>query len=157
MATTSVAPRAREGHAVAYDSRRGSVVLFGGIPGVIGQQLQDLWEWDGGAARWIDRTPSPLPALWPGGQAWHALAYSEARGRVVMFGVNYGGNADTWEWDGATGLWQVYRDPSPSPPPSPPIWPSMREGSGLAYDSSRGAVVLFGGLLLRDIWEWGRP
>ena len=132
-------------------------MLFGGIPGVIGLELQDVWEWDGGAARWIDRTPSQLPALWPDGRWGHGLAYSEARGRIVMFGGNRSANADTWEWDGATGLWQVYHDPSPLLPPSPPIWPSIREGSELAYDSSRGAVVLFGGRFLRDIWEWGRP
>lgn len=155
-AMTSFAPRSRGAFALAYDSRRGSVVLFGGHPGVIGLNLRDLWEWDGGAARWIDRTPSPLPAIWPDARIWHRLAYSAARGRIVLFG-GMSANADTWEWDGVTGLWQVYRDPTPPTWSGPPVWPAAREGSDLGYDPARGAVLLFGGRFRRDIWEWGRP
>jgi hypothetical protein len=111
----------------------------------------------GTATPWSTTAAAGLPALWPEGRSGHGLAYSEARGRIVLFSGDRITSADTWEWDGVTGLWQVYRDPSPTLTPDPPIWPSMRVGSEIAYDSSRGAVVLFGGRFLRDIWEWGRP
>jgi len=38
-------PPARCKHALAYDSARGRLVLFGGF-GVSGEPLQDTWEWD---------------------------------------------------------------------------------------------------------------
>jgi hypothetical protein len=147
---------------MAYDSRRGSVVLFGGEAGD-NSLLRDLWEWDGGAARWINRTPSPLPAIWPEARSTHALAYSAARGRVVLFG-GVGANADTWEWDGVTGLWQVYRATTSSTSSGSPLWPPPRAEHALTYDPVRGAVLLFSGrephgqpILYRDLWEWGRP
>ncbi|HXU00582.1 MAG TPA: kelch repeat-containing protein, partial [Polyangia bacterium] len=153
------APPARVGYDIAYDSRRGSVVLFGGMHPAVDTRFQDLWEWDGGAAKWIDRTPSPLPALWPSVRSGHALAYSAARGRIVLFGgvgaLNVGATADTWEWDGATGLWHVY--------PAAVVWPPARVSHALTYDPARGAVVMFGGGQppygvnpTRDLWEWGR-
>jgi hypothetical protein len=38
------APAARRGHMMAFDARRGRVVLFGGYDGTL---LADCWEWDG--------------------------------------------------------------------------------------------------------------
>jgi hypothetical protein len=149
VATTEDAPPARVAYDIAYDSRRGSVVLFGGMHPTIDTRFQDLWEWDGGAAKWIDRTPSPLPALWPSVRSAHALAYSAARGRIVLFGgvgaLSVGATADTWEWDGVTGLWQVYPAVVSSNSSDPPVWPPARVSHALTYDPVRGAVVMFGG------------
>jgi hypothetical protein len=46
-------PSLRNGHALAYDSARNRVVLFGGFR--TGQDFSDTWEWDG--TRWLDVTP----------------------------------------------------------------------------------------------------
>ena len=46
-------PPLRNGHALAYDSARNRVVLFGGFRN--GQDFSDTWEWDG--ARWSEMTP----------------------------------------------------------------------------------------------------
>ena len=138
-------PVPRMGHAMAYDSARGRVVMFGGSGNATGY-LVETWEWDGN--RWFRRTPltSPPARLHP------AMAYDSDRGRVVLFGGTYEGTAydDTWEWDGNT--W-IEREPPTSPPP--------RQEHAMVYDSVRGCVVLFGGAtysstgLLQDTWEWG--
>lgn len=83
-----------------------------------------------------------------------ASAYDAARGRWVIFGGGVGGaslsnHSDTWEFDGKS--WLNVTPPGGSPPP--------RRGHGLAYDSARGRVVLFGGeteptTQLDDLWEW---
>src|SRR5260221_6832669 len=129
---------------MAYDARRGRVVLFGGSgsQGVLG----DTWEWDGSA--WaLQRASGPSP------RAEMAMAYDSARGRVVLFGgVNFSGPApvefaDTWEWDGTT-----WRSNSIAGPPA-------RQSHAMAYDSARRVTVMFGGLSgtgaeLSDTWEY---
>lgn len=90
-------PAARSGAGAAYDSKRGLVILFGGVgaDGFYG----DTWSWDGTAWRKLaDTGPEP--------RGMGYLAYDTARDRVVLFGGRKGwpnGDLnDTWEWDGAT-------------------------------------------------------
>ena len=134
----AVSPPVRYQHALAYDSARGKVVLFGGY-GYPPYLLSDTWEWDGSA--WNQRTP----AVSPPARYDHALAYDSARGRVVLFGGDDSRYAlsDTWEWDGNT--W-TQRTLAVSPP--------ARSAHSLAYDSARGRVVLFGGWD-SETWEYG--
>ena len=40
-------PDARSQHAMAYDSRRGVTVLFGGVRYYSESAFDDTWEWDG--------------------------------------------------------------------------------------------------------------
>src|SRR5262245_15222581 len=55
----TIQPPARHEHAMAYDSARGRVVVFGGV-GCSGPTLGDTWEWDGTA--WTQSTaPGPSP------------------------------------------------------------------------------------------------
>jgi len=143
------------GHAMAYDSARGRVVLSGG-GAISGSSYADTWDWDGNT--WVKRTPATSPPA----RSFHAMAYDSARGHLVLFGgvsgydINDGDLphdlADTWESDGNT--W-VQRTPSTSPP--------ARHGHAMAYDSARGRVVLFGGYYededfqyqyFADTWEW---
>ncbi|MBI5527158.1 MAG: hypothetical protein HY897_12555 [Deltaproteobacteria bacterium] len=133
-------PSARWGHAMAYDSGRGRVVLFGGSGGG-----QDTWEWDGTAGTWTDRTPAGAK---PSARYDHAMAYDSARGRVVLFGGSTGGQ-ETWEWDGAAGTW-IDRTPGGTKP-------SPRALHAMVYDMGRGRSVVFGGNsggFQQDIWEW---
>jgi hypothetical protein len=87
-------PPARADHAVAYDSARGKLVMYGGA------SLGDTWEWDGTA--WTETLPAtPPPARTDG-----AMAYDAKRARIVLFGgTNGGGNAlaDTWEYHSIGG------------------------------------------------------
>lgn len=135
-------PSARWSHAMAYDPERGVTVLFGGktVAGANGE----TWEWDGSS--WTQRLgtgPAPRYST--------AMSFDAVRGVVVLFGgydgeynYNFG---DTWEWDGTS--W-AQRQPTGSPSP--------RHGHAMAYDSVRGASVLFGGYAgnaySAETWEW---
>lgn len=129
-------PQARSSPAMAYDSVRGRVVLFGG------HALSDTWEWDG--TSWMLAAASGPPP-----RATHAMAFDAKRGKVVLFGgrdansVDFG---DTWEWDGNT--WSLVATDGPA----------ARAFPAMAFDAARGRTVLFGGSNtagpLADTWEW---
>ncbi len=133
-------PVARSGHAMAYDARRGRVVLFGGVDRG-GRLLGDTWEWDG--ARWIAMAPAASLSARNGA----VMTFDRARNRVLLFGGRGGPLAlgDFWAWDGAQWL------PLASGPPG-------RRLAAFAYDGVRGRAVLFGGFdgfrQLDDLWEW---
>ncbi len=133
-------PPARHSPAMAYDSRRGVVVLFGGFTGRDRGALMygDTWEWDGESWQLV-ATTGPSPRL------GHAMVFDAARGVVVLFGGNDGTfRNETWEWDGRE--WRLVAQTGPSP----------RSRFGMAYDENRGVVVLFGGIPrdTGDTWEW---
>jgi hypothetical protein len=144
-------PPPRTFPAVATDSKRGRVVLFGGNRVLFGSEhdtgtfLADTWEWDG--ASWTH-----LEVSGPSPRAEAAMAYDEGRGRVVLFGgYSLGGtgmvrHGDTWEWDGAR--WSRPSETGPSP----------RTGAAMAYDARLGRIVLFGGgtgvAPSGETWEW---
>lgn len=123
-------PGDRGNYAVAYDSRRGVIVLFGGIAGST-SSVGDTWEWDGGDWHEVQMPTAPASPWGP------AMAYDSRRGVVVLFGglnsqrrpVN-----DTWEYDGTS-----WRQVEPAASPSP------RRESCAAYDAGSGELVLFGG------------
>jgi hypothetical protein len=128
-------PAPRYGHAMAYDSSRSRVIVFGGN-GVLGP-LNDTWEWDGG--NWSRRATS----LHPPAVFFAAMAYDSARRRAVLFGAGVSAN-ETWEWDGTT--W-VARKPAVSPPSA--------IGHAMVYDNARKKVVLLGGTSNPVFhWEW---
>jgi hypothetical protein len=138
----SPAPRAR--HALSEDSWRARLVLTGGTPAA---EPLDTWEWDG--IGWIRANPETSPDS----RVDHTTVFDVERGRTILFGgllaceqvVCIGHLDDTWEWDGVR--WQAA---------SPPSRPCARERHAMAYDASRGRVVLFGGrrggTVLGDTW-----
>jgi hypothetical protein len=143
--TFRATPDQRKNAAMAYDTARGRLVLFGGEYANV--ELGDTWEWDG--STWTQAAASgPAP------RTNAAMAYDAARGEVVLFG---GTNAtgcvegagiycdDTWAWDGAE--WQTVATTGPT----------ARAQHMMAYDPVRARVVLFGGLTptyQSDTWEW---
>ena len=141
--TPSLSPPPLSGASMAYDSRRGVSVLFGGNLR-FGPNTSDTWEWDG--AGWTKRSVvvSPPPA------SLAPMAYDSARGETVLLGPppQFGSLATTWTYDGSN--W-TQRFPATSPP--------ERFGASIAFDSVRARVVLFGGHnsssgRLNDTWEW---
>jgi hypothetical protein len=138
VSSTGIAPRRRDYHAMANDTARGRVVLFGGYTQVTATDTQDTgetWEWDG--------TGWTLAATTgPSARRGHAMAYDSARGRVVLFGGN-SGDAGTWEWDGVAWVLRATAGPV------------ARQNHAMAYDAGRGVVVLFGGSAGgNETWEW---
>jgi hypothetical protein len=131
------APAGRQFPAMAYDSRRGRTVLFGGDSYPHTNYL-DTWEWDGSAWSSFFTVPSPPASVGPG------MAYDSARGVTVLLD----NNSHTWEWNGSTWVQRITVD---SPPPR--VWTAM------VYDSARGQIVLFGGdgtggIDLGDTWAY---
>lgn len=86
----------------------------------------------------------------PGARWGHAMAYDEARDRVVVFGGQRDRSTalgDTWLWDGET--WARGAESGPT----------ARSYAAMAYDQRRARVVLFGGrehlkTAADDTWEW---
>ena len=137
----SVPPRSNS--AMAYDSLHSQMVLFGGdAPGNVVES--DTWLWDG--SNWTQSQQTG-----PSARALHAMAFDSQHGQVVLFGGVSASNGlplnDTWLWDGSS--WTLAH-PQFSPPP--------RFGVSMAYDSTHGQVVLFGGnnvsTNLGDTWIW---
>ena len=123
-------PPARAEAAMAYDTARGRVVLFGGYDRADGKirRLGDTWEWDG--TRWRSVSvagPSPRNGA--------AEVFDPRRGAVVLVGgrAEAGTSAETWAFDGAR-----WSDGLPASPQG--IF-----NCALAYDEARSRVVRFGG------------
>jgi sugar lactone lactonase YvrE len=139
-------PSSRNGHAMAYDSAHGQVVLFGGDAVGIGV-ANDTWLWNG--SDWTKANPAVSPSPRSAG----AMAYDSAHGQVVFFGGLPGDASstrlsETWLWDGTT--W-TQANPAISPP--------ARDGQAMVYDPVHGQIVLFGGIgvssnVLSDTWLW---
>ncbi len=141
-------PAPRTGHAMAYDSKREQVVLFGGDCEDGEQKASPCddttWLWDGASWHLFDLNAEPSP------RSNHAMVYDSQREQIVLFGGFDGTDpvGDTWTWNGNS--WdRKMAGSSPSP----------RQGHAMAYDVERGCVVLFGGLdannaALNDTWQW---
>ena len=136
-------PTPRAEAAMAFDDKRGRVVLFGGHnrTGEGGNRLGDTWEWDG--QKWIEiRVAGPSP------RNGAAQVYDSARGIIVLFGgsTQQGVSGETWEWDGAR--WVENRA----------ALTQGRFNCVMAYDSVRRKVYRFGGRYagkpVGDTWEY---
>lgn|GEM_PF-2477622 len=142
-------PDRRTDAGMVYDSRRGRMVMFGGIAyGVdlrsansfnVEYPSNDTWEWDGQI--WVKRNPATLPPPLVG----FGIAYDPVRARTVIFGgytypgPNYSigtqvlSNA-VWEWDG-TNWTQA----------APAISPVARTQPRMCYDTVRRETLMIGG------------
>lgn len=131
----SYIPTDRGDVAMAYDSARGTTVLFGGrtvtAVGVPSSYaiLGDTWTWNG--IRWTQQAPTSAPSARFG----MSMVYDQARNETVLFGGHTGSatSQETWVWNGTE--WQA-RASGPYP----------AHFASLAYDSTRQQVVLFGGV-----------
>ncbi len=145
-------PLPRVGAAMAYDTNRGKVVLFGGSVISAPNRTCDssgsgycdgTWQYDGNS--WTQFRGQGPSARWVS-----AMVYVPDWKRIVLFGGSHGDGinplGETWSFDGST-----WTQLSPSASPLP------RAGQAMAYDSGRGRIVLFGGVTpdgLRDTWEF---
>jgi hypothetical protein len=140
-------PPARGRSALAYDSKRRQVVLFGGVsapPGPNQPQafFGDTWIWDG--KRW-----SKAADAGPRGRYAHGMVFDQSAGVVLL----YGGAAahrdaplsDMWQWDGKR--WTEIHLTGQTP--------GHRYQPVMVYDRARKKTVLYGGIANSgDTWEW---
>jgi hypothetical protein len=145
-----VGPPARRYSALAYDSLRKRVVLFGGRN--LDSSLEpDTWEWDGNTWEQITNIgPTPRVAHAMAGTSLATLLFGGMKSTFSSSSADL--LRDTWAWDGK--YWHQRQDMGPSP----------RFGHTLSWDSVRQRGVLFGGgtvppgtantlAFLGDTWE----
>jgi hypothetical protein len=124
-------PDPRRGHAMAYDSKGGVTVLFGGYNGTV--YFDDTWEYDHASDTWT-QIVSPS---YPSDREAPGMAYDSANEVVVLFGgLNASGYiVDTWEYDVNTNTWtEIF----------PPSTPGMMSGLDMVYDSTSFRSILVG-------------
>jgi hypothetical protein len=143
----------RNGHALAFDESGSRLLLFGGADE--SRVLGDTWSWDGDRRQWRFVTDAG-----PSGRTFPSMVYDANRGEVVLFGGNrvlFGTDGDvdtfledTWTLKGSAWTRRLVSGPT------------ARAEAAIAYDRTRGRLVLFGGyrrtsngtLRLGDTWEW---
>lgn len=147
---TANAPTPRSEGAMTYDLTNTKTVLFGGSPAGSITLRNDTWLFDG--TDWTQATPTTSPT----GRFGCSMVHDHVRGVSVLFGgiasaISIAAPSNqTWEWNGTD--W-TQRTPTTSP--------SGRAHYGLAYDSVRQRVVLYGGatnpgllIVSNQTWEF---
>ncbi len=130
----------RHHHSMAFDERRGRLVVFGGV-NEAGEKVNDTWEWDGQA--WLQvATNGPAPGH------NNEMVFDSRRGVVVLVNGD-DPRVSVWEWNGVE--WQ-------EGPPS--FSPDPRYNFRIAYDPVQAKTILFAGQhndyggWYRDTWMW---
>lgn len=175
LVNTTTSPTPRDGHAMAYDSKRGVTVLTAGY--VSGS---DTWEYDG--TNWSQITTVTQHSL----GAHSGMAFDSDRNVMVLFAAPMA-TPQTWEYDGKDWK-QITTANSPISGTNlaydslrkktvlvrnNQTWeydgrdwtqintttlPTARGGAafGLVYDEARNVVVMFGGsgAAMGDVWEY---
>lgn len=128
-------PSARSDAAMAYDSRRKVVVLFGGTESS-GDSADGTWEWDG--TEWTNVvTTSPNPGT---GQ----MVYDSSIKKMIYYDSV---SRKTYSYDGQT--WELMAENGP-----------QRGGFRMVYNSTEKSVLLSGGMststyeITNDIWKF---
>lgn len=126
-------PGDRRHHAMAYDSDRGVVVLFGGEAG---EFLQGTQEYDGAHWRAIS-----IAGVQPSHRAYHSMAYDPDRRQVVLYGGFAGGVFgldDTWTYqsDSVNGVWTHAAGNASG---------TGLAGSGMVFSPVERVIVRYGG------------
>jgi N-acetylneuraminic acid mutarotase len=144
----SSAPSIRFGASMVFNPSDGQILLFGGQSSPDGTLLNDTWVYDVQGNIWNMVSPPSSPSPRDG----CTMVFDPSTGQVILFGgfdgTNHIGETWTYGYDIATNNF-IWTNVTPSVSPSPRNAPSM------AFDSSSGQVVLFGGystLDLNDTW-----
>ena len=133
------------GHGMVTDTTRNKILLFGGMNnafikpptggGPIGNPISGaVWEWDGSAMSWTNRTP-PATTSVPSGRQSPIMAYDEGRQKLFLYDGSSSGTSMSmfWEWDPISAGW-TSRNP----------WDDLSFGNYnyVAYDSIRRREVI---------------
>ncbi|HEX7599486.1 MAG TPA: kelch repeat-containing protein, partial [Polyangia bacterium] len=161
----NVAPKARSGASMVFDSVRKKFVIFGGRT-LAGDNFNDIWDWDPVTGVSVDRSTQG-----PSARSQHVMVFEKSTGKVLLFGGGFGDPSnssalndregmstalgDTWEWNPVAGAWTKF---------TPAVAPSARYGATMVWDAARNRAVLFGGMEKtqdglngipkQDTWEW---
>lgn len=140
----SRAPSQRWASQMVWDTADRYALLFGGCSG---SAVNDTWTFVGG--NWTELTIAHAPPQLTDG----SMSYDPLSGEVVLFGgqIDWGTATSDQTWVYREGSWTELTNA---------VHPPARYEASMAFDSSLGAVVLFGGsgtsgTYLSDTW-WFR-
>lgn len=143
-------PTALFGSSVCEFEPRGTLLIFGGYPLLPADVRNAFVEFDPTLQTYESLVTSNAPKP----RSHVALGYDAYRQRVVLFGGTEDRSSgvaldDTWEYDGDD--WHLVT-------PLDGVRPPARMSGSMAFDRSRGVMLLVSGGLasseLRDTWEW---
>lgn len=125
-------PSARYGAMMTFDSARNKLVLVGGTHG--GGTYAETYEFDIATQTWSAELAGAITN--PGGVSDGAMAFDPVRNVCILVGGLVGafGTYQVWTWNGS--IWVTY---------NPVTHPSERVGNSLAWDTTTGTMILFGG------------
>ncbi|MCZ6491842.1 MAG: hypothetical protein O7A06_15105 [Acidobacteria bacterium] len=133
-------PGIRNESSIAYDSTNDLIVLYGGLDECCPNN--ETWHYIPSTNTWQQITTTGNPGLRGG----HSMVYDSVNQHVVMFGgyrTYIVAIDELWLYNPATKTWI---NPNPSVGPPPTVWPP------LAFDPTRGLVVLYAGL--NNVWTY---
>ncbi|HVZ74593.1 MAG TPA: kelch repeat-containing protein [Polyangia bacterium] len=126
-------PLQRQNPALAFDTKRGKLMLFGGRSSADNLYKQDTWEWSGTDATWLQRTTVDTK---PDARYLSAMVYDSKRDRLLLYGGTGAATYDDlWQWDPTTRTW--------SPITVSGMRPGQIYGHSMFYDAARDKVILF--------------
>jgi hypothetical protein len=138
-ACRATTPGGRSSVSMVFDSVRERVVLFGGVGS--DTFATGTWEWDG--AQWTNACGTTCPA--PAGRIYAGATFDSKRGVTLIQGGSAPSSAgvvvlgDLWSWDGKS--WSELCTSASCMKSSP----GPRTEGTLAFDSTRGVALLWGG------------
>ena len=139
-----VAPSARQLGAMAYDSVRDRMVLYGGFDveadGLTAIQKNDTWEFDG--ATWTQVGDESVKVSRP------TMAFDAARNQMIMLGIDAESKTVMYRFDVPTKTWVKL---------TPEKLLDCASDSSMVYQSHNNTILSFGGLcasFVAKTWEW---
>ena len=148
LAPDNAGPSRRYGHSAIYDAARDRMVISHGFTDA--GRFDDTWAFDLKTNAWTNISPAQNRPL---RRCLHHAAYDSGNGQMYLYGGCSSGfgpcpQADLWSFDLAKNTWTEL-----TPKPSP----AGRDHYGMAFDSPRAKLIVFGGsgaATLNDTWEY---
>ncbi|MBI3471973.1 MAG: hypothetical protein HY013_11515 [Candidatus Solibacter usitatus] len=149
LAPDNAGPSRRYAHSGVYDAPRDRMIVSHGFTGA--GRFDDTWAFDLAGERWTDISPSSGRPL---RRCLHHAVVDPANNQMLLYGGCASGFGpcplgDLWSFDLLTHRWS---ERSGGNQPAP------RQHYGMAFDSRRSRLVLFGGGGdrgdLNDTWEY---
>ena len=124
-------PSARIGHCMAGDGTQ--VIMFGGRGN--NSQYNSTWSFASGA--WTKLAPTASPSV----RSEACMVYDSVNSLFVLFGGQneYNYLDETWTYNALTNTWTHI-------PVANGVGPSGRVGAQMAFDTTSGKTILFGGI-----------
>jgi len=145
---TTEKPSSRYSTSMVYDSTLDCVVLFGGNEryqsiffGPDPDMKDDTWIYNFTENSWTNMNPLTKPSARDG----HSMVYDCKNNQTILFGgwdKNLYDVGDTWIYNYSSNAW-INMNPTTKP--------NAREDHSMIYDSTHNSVILFGGLVGRDV------